>query len=768
MKIPFFWISLGFSIGIVIEKYSNLPLNWPAWFLGGGIALLCFLTGRKIFLPAFLLGMIAAGVFWARLDEHAPSNAIQNFSGPESVTLRGTVVSLPELKARGKKATASLTLKAHTITRKKGKRWESRKVSGLVQVFLLQSPVLPQVGDELRLYGELSAPRTVLNPGEFDYKSFLAQKNIHAIFQTIGKKCVRVTRTGTPLSFARGLAEMRRSIAGMVDRLYGAREGAIVKALVLGLRGDIAPEVRDQFMKTGTIHLLAISGMNITMIAGTFYLIFLFLGLRFRVASWVTILIVIVYVGLSGAGIPIQRAGYGAVLILLAALVGRPANLLNSLCFAFFTLLLCDPKSLWNIGFQLSFLCVFSLILILPFLARVNTWTLSLGSSLAVLLGTFPVVLYYFNIFSPVSVVANLVAIPLCDAALFTALFTLLFGGVPLLNAVLVKISTWIIAGSLAWVQWLSTCRWGYWFFEKPSWLLIGGYYASLGMILFLYKRTFSAKSFCFAGLLCFWFFISSAFFWKTAPEPFEITLLASGKNQLAHARFSNGDEWLFNVGRSFPSDQGEWLIGPYLRSRGTQRLEGIIVTDFSRKHTGGLISTLRGFPAGHVLYPGGGSYGSKGFYQDLGRSGQKARSLWRGDEIRMGPEKIQVLGQSPKGIGVLVSSGPWRILFISRWDEELFKDHGGGEVHAIFLPTSTQGIPEAFGEWLERVRPLLVVIPDGSPELTDSLKLHRIPFLDLKHVGALSFKANGLRLELKSFLKGPLGFYSFPGGVFI
>jgi hypothetical protein len=86
------------------------------------IVLASFLTGRKIFLPVFLLGMIATGVFWARLDEHIPANAIQNFLGPDRVTLRGTVVSLPELKTRGKKTTVSLILRAHSITGKKGKR----------------------------------------------------------------------------------------------------------------------------------------------------------------------------------------------------------------------------------------------------------------------------------------------------------------------------------------------------------------------------------------------------------------------------------------------------------------------------------------------------------------------------------------------------------------------------------------------------------------------------------------------------------------------
>ena len=135
------------------------------------------------------------------------------------------------------------------------------------------------------------------------------------------------------------------------------------------------------------------------MIAGTFYLMFLFSGLGYRKTALLTILIVIVYVGLAGAGIPDQRAGYGSVLVLLGVLIGRPANLLNALCFAFFMLLLWNPKSLWNIGFQLSFLSVFSLMLILPLLSRWSAWTLSLGSSLAVLFGTFPVVLYHFNIF---------------------------------------------------------------------------------------------------------------------------------------------------------------------------------------------------------------------------------------------------------------------------------------------------------------------------------------------------------------------------------
>jgi len=765
MRLPFLWVALGFSVGIVLEKYGNIHVLWPACVLGPGIILLWFLRGRRLFLPLFILCLGCAGYLWARLDAHVPANAIRNFTGSERITLRGVVDALPEIKARGKKTTVSLVLKARSITRQENGRWKFHKVSGYVQVFLLQAPALPQVGNELRLYGTLSAPRTVLNPGEFDYKSFLAQKNIHAVFQTIGKKCVRITKTGNPLAPARLIAETRRYLATLIDKLYKPEESAILKALVLGLRSDVSPEVRNHFFRSGTIHLLAISGMNITMIAGTFYMIFLFCGLGFRTTACVTLLIVIFYVGLAGAGIPIQRAGYGALLVLVAALAGRPAHLLNSLCFSFFAILVWNPQSLWSVGFQLSFLCVLSLIWILPLFARMSAWTFSLASSLAVLFGTFPVVLYYFNIFSPVSVLANIVAIPLCDAALFTALFALLCNGIPFLNSGLTKLSSWIVESSLIWVKYLSTWRWGYWFLERPSQLRILAYYASVAMIPFCQKTTFRGKRFLMGGLLLGWAGLSVSFFTGSGEKGFELTLLASGKNQIAHVRFENGAHWLCNVGRVFPSDQGEWLIAPYLRFCGVQWLEGILLTDLSKKNAGGLPSVLRDFPARYLLYPGAATYWTENFHRDLRHGSRYARSFRQGDEVLMGDERIQVVAVSPKGTALLFLSGSWRLLVISAWDAEIFSQllcRDEAQIHAVFFPGYSQTVPETFAPWFEKVRPLLVVMPEVQPGLGEHLASGNIPYLELKDAGALSFSRKGSRMEILSFLKGSLGFYSY------
>jgi len=257
MKTPFAWVSLGLLLGIIAEKYSGFFVLWIVGIWGGGMILLWPLRGTRFFLSLFVLLFGCAGFVWARMDAYVPANAISRYVGPERITLRGVVETLPEMKSRGRKTTVSLVLKSRSITRLENDRRKFRKVCGDVQVFLLQSSVLPQVGDELRLYGTLSAARTVLNPGEFDYGNFLAQKNIYALFQTIGKKSVRVTKTGSTWTPARLIAETRRRLASLIDKLYKPEESAILKALVLGLRSDIASEVRSHFMKTGTVHLFA-------------------------------------------------------------------------------------------------------------------------------------------------------------------------------------------------------------------------------------------------------------------------------------------------------------------------------------------------------------------------------------------------------------------------------------------------------------------------------------------------------------------------------
>jgi hypothetical protein len=288
-----------------------------------------------------------------------------------------------------------------------------------------------------------------------------------------------------------------------------------------------------------------------------------------------------------------------------------------------------------------------------------------------------------------------------------------------------------------------------------------------MAMILIFHKCNFRGKRFLMGFLICGWIGLSVSFFTGPGGRVFELTMLASGRNQIVHARFSNEAHWLLNTGRNFPSDQGEWLIAPFLRNRGVQHLEGVLLTDLSKKNTGGLMSVLRDFPVRHLFYPAASLSGPDDLYKLFSKLGRRARTFQQGDEVLMGPEKIRMIAQSQKGAAFLIESGPWRILLISRWDPGLLKEllrrhEAAEEIHAVFLPASGQGIPEEFQDWLDRVRPLLAVLPDVQPEIAPYLASRSVPSLDLKHTGALNFRRNGPRLELVSFLKGPLGFYAY------
>ena len=132
-----------------------------------------------------------------------------------------------------------------------------RTVRGDVQVFWMQPGVIPEIGDTVRLYGELKSPRRRLNPGEFDQEKYLQERNIQAVFQVIGKRSGHIVKTASILDPAPWIGRLRFWIAERVDLVYKRPESSILKALILGIRDDIGGRRRDDFMKTGTVHLFA-------------------------------------------------------------------------------------------------------------------------------------------------------------------------------------------------------------------------------------------------------------------------------------------------------------------------------------------------------------------------------------------------------------------------------------------------------------------------------------------------------------------------------
>ncbi len=662
MKFPFLPLAISLSLGMVSSRYAPSVTPVVVSLLVILLPFAWFLRGRKSFFPVFLILIFTAGWIGFSIDGLKPENSVHQFVSDRRLAVTGIVATLPDVKCRGRGRNISFVLKSTEVNLGSRRYPKPRAVRGQVWVYWIQPATVPSVGDKVRLYGLLKKPRQAQNPGGFDQTRYLAEKNIHAMIEVIGPNSGRIVAEGSVFQPARWIGKLRLTIASKIDVLYQRPESSMLKAVILGFRSEIASDLKSAFVKTGTIHLLSISGIHITMVAGGFYLLFLALGAGRRMTAMLTMAVVLCYVSISGMGLPAQRAGWMAGIVLLGVIWGRPSLSMNALCIAFFLMILARPRDLWNVGFQLSYLCVFSLIAFLPRFSSCRSLPGSLGGSLVVTAGTFPLVLYYFNVFSPVSLMANFVAIPVFDAALFLSLFSLLFSAVPLLGEWLIAISSAFIQLMSAWIVQLSRLTWGYWFLSKPTPWQLFGYYGSLAGLLFFWGRNSLWKK--QMAILCAGIcLVTGLTMMRTEPDAgFFVNVLCAGRDPVIHVRFSGGRNWLIGAGRRFPSDQGEKIILPYFQQKGIRALDGILVPGSYKKHWGGLMTILRELRVQTVVFPGD-------FHvpEELSRYSDKFRYVRSGETILELPDRESLMMEwaGKKDTAVFIEAGQQKICFV-------------------------------------------------------------------------------------------------------
>ena len=284
---------------------------------------------------------------------------------------------------------------------------------------------LPSRGDRVILRGDLRTPPEPFLPGERDYGAWLASEGILGTLQ-IGRLRDVWTVDSGGAAHAGVRDRFHRFVAGFCAEYIGGEPGGVALALVTGDRSGIDPELRRAFSLTGTAHVLALSGLHVGVLALALFVLLSWIPRRWvRFGLFTAVLAG--YVLLTGAGPSILRASLMAVLFLLAYSIGRISQPLNTLGLAGLIILLIDPSSLFDIGFQLSFGAVGGILLFYgrlyrgidrraPLLMRyapVRGLVSLLLLSLTAQLGTFPLIALYFGEFSLLSPLFNVVVVPL-------------------------------------------------------------------------------------------------------------------------------------------------------------------------------------------------------------------------------------------------------------------------------------------------------------------------------------------------------------------
>lgn len=350
-----------------------------------------------------------------------------------------TVMGYPEERAKTWKVKARIAT-VFTGT------WEERKGNIVLHLdkHAYEQPF--HYGDVLLIKGTPQVPEVPANPGEFDYKAYLRLSNIyHQHFLRAGDVLrLNYSPPSHIVSFAfKGRAWAEATLAKYV---HGDRELAIASALVLGVTDGLDNELLSAYSSTGSMHILAVSGLHITII----YIILLwFLSplKKVRGGRWIiaitSLLILWLYAFVTGLTPSVLRAVTMFSFLAIARPWSKSANIYNTLAVSAFFLLVFDPFLIFSVGFQLSYVAVLGIVYLHPRLIMlwqpenlfmVEIWKMT-AVAVAAQIATFPLGLYYFHQFPNYFLISNLIVVPLSFVVLILGLLILAVSFAPLAAA---------------------------------------------------------------------------------------------------------------------------------------------------------------------------------------------------------------------------------------------------------------------------------------------------------------------------------------------
>ncbi|WP_298950410.1 ComEC/Rec2 family competence protein [uncultured Nonlabens sp.] len=296
-------------------------------------------------------------------------------------------------------------------------------VSGNTLVLFKRSDSLGyKVGDRLTVYDDVNLPAFARNPEDFDYRKYLKSIDVYGQVYVDKPKILKHVNGEGDLSF---LLKLRKTILTELAR-SGLRDRpkAMIEALVLGQRQNLDPEVTKSFRDAGVIHILALSGLHV----GILLLILRFMSrrlLRFKYGHWIQSVLLIVllwsFALLTGMSPSIMRAVTMFSFVAIGMNLKRKGSVYHSLTLSAFLLLLYDPRLLFQVGFQLSYMAVFSIVLIQPVIAGLWTWRNKVKDffwniftvTLAAQIGVAGISLFYFHQFPGLFILGNMMLLPL-------------------------------------------------------------------------------------------------------------------------------------------------------------------------------------------------------------------------------------------------------------------------------------------------------------------------------------------------------------------
>jgi ComEC/Rec2-related protein len=566
---PFVGMAGMAGLGIIFADFLPLPSS-ALLAISIVVAVCCVIVLRW---PRVIATYAIVGLGFFLLHDLQTSNtegqqlAAQLGNRPRVVTATGIVISEPKIAPNG---FATFLLKLESIelegtNKRAGATW------------LVRWRGVPEYGNELRLFGSAEVIAPPRNSGEFDMRAYLARRDVRRTL------FVRYPEDGSLIRHGAGnpvLRAAQKSRGWMQNALCRGLDDSphvqnFLSGIVLGVRHQTPEDIEEPFQQTGTLHLFAVAGLHVGIVAALLWMLAMVARLSRKWATALIIPTLFFYAAVTGLHISSVRAAVMSSILLGGFFFERKPFLLNSLAAAAFFLLCWNTNELFSAGFQLSFAVVGAIVLfadpLFGFLQRcaapdsflprsllrgprhfmhVGLGWLSRGVSvsLAAWIGSLPFILWYFHIVTPVSLFANLVVVPIAFFVLAVALLSLI--STPLLSwlAIVFNNANWFLARLvLGIVQLFAQIPGGHFYVDQPQW-----------------SQNDIAK----------------------------ITVLDVGAGAAVHLR-TRATDWLFDCGNERNYQR---VVRQYLHWAGVNRLDGLLLTHGDSLHIGGAAELLRDF----------------------------------------------------------------------------------------------------------------------------------------------------------------------------
>lgn len=540
-----------------------------------------------------------------------------------------------------------------------------REVSGHVKLYAPPETRLA-ISARVEVIGKLRQPRRAGNPGEVDSRErYRARGVTHTVTVNHPGQVIEL-ESPTALSPSRLAAGVHEFFHERIGSRVPAGRAAVLGATILGERGGLTMGQRSDFVRSGSIHLLVVSGMHVALLAGAVVLLLRLFGVDPRWGWAVAGAVALLYLGITGLQPSSLRATVMVLIYALGRVLLRRPDALNVLGGSALVSLIVNPGDVADLGFQLSYLAVLGILVIAPCLrlwrprrasperrgagAIVAEWAgTSLRISVGVGLCTIPLLAHAVHIVSPIMLVSNLVAGPLVSVLLVVSL-ALPLAWIPGVDAALAFVLS-LLGGALEFAaRFFAELPGGHHFLPAPPlWWLIG-YYVALAALVLLPRLRLPLSSGAIALVLWASLLPGRALIDSEPPGPATLAALDVGQGQCVVIEVPQGPCVVLDCGSTSLGSPGERVLAPYLWARGRRHIDTLMISHADADHVNGLPQLFERFAVGEVLI------GELFDSDDTGRALRQwleartsVRVLKRGDSIELAPRlKLHCLWPDP------------------------------------------------------------------------------------------------------------------------